>query len=261
MRFLPIQRVPRFFRRLACLALAACAVLGGAATARAQSVVLNFYMGLGSEYDITGGLTDYTDIGFSAGDIVQVVAVNSSFPVAGRYGGQLVGDPIYNLAHALGQDADAYQKIEGTSSTEPATYFESTFGGTGEPYDPYTVGTGQKIVKTTTLENLGGYLGSSIYINYTSLAAQGYDGIYIRVFSTNAFEQGVMTNSYWGVSAIYDFQYATGTEEAYFGGLQIIGENLFEVIPEPGTAALFGTGAAVAWLGRRRRKKKMQGNA
>ena len=261
MRFHPIQRLPRFCRRFAFLALAACAVLGGTATACAQSVVVNFYMGLGSPYDITGALSDYTSKGFGAGDIVQVVAVNSSFAGAGTYGGSLgASDPIRKLATDLGQDPDAYQKMDGSGSSSPGTYFDSTFGGEGEPYDPYTVGDGQMIVTTTTLENFGEYYGTSFFINYTSLAAKGYDGIYIRVFAADEFEQGVATNIYWGASAVYDFQYASGTEEAYLGGVQVMGPTTFEVIPEPGTAALFGTGAAVAWLGRRRRKK-VQANA
>lgn len=229
----------------------------------AQSVVVNFYMGLGDEYDLQGGLSEYS--AFHPGDIVQVVAVNSDFPAAGPYGSEITeeSDPLYpmrHLAEELEQNINAYQAMEPDSATDPANYFSSTFGGEGEPYDPYSVGPGQMIVKTTTLESFEGYYGTSVFINYTSLAAKGYDGIYIRVFSTNAFEQGVVTSNYWGVSAIYNFQYASGTEEAYFGGLQAIEQTTFEVIPEPGTAALLGTGAAVAWLGRRRRKK-VQENA
>lgn len=266
MRFHPIQRLPRFCRPFAFLALAACAVLGGTATTCAQSVVVNFYMGLGSPYDITGALSDYTSKGFRAGDIVQVVAVNSSFAGAGTYGGSLsTTDPIRKLAEDLGQSPDAYQKMDGTGSAQEATYFDSTFGGEGPPYDPYSVGEGQKIVQTTTLQGFGAdpdnpdYFGVSTFINYTSLAAQGYDGIYIRVFAADKFEEGEATTIYWGASSVYNFQYGSGTEEAYFGGVQTM-ETTFEVIPEPGTAALLGTGAAVAWLGRRRRKK-VQANA
>lgn len=194
-------------------------------------VHVDFRIGLGSEHDITGGLSDYTAKGFGAGDIVQIVAVKHLFPVAGRYGGQLVGDPIYNLAHDLGQDVDAYQKIEGTGYDNPAIYFI----GNSNSFDPHSVGEDQEIVTTLRLSSVHNQddatareLVASAMFNGMALSyLKEYDGFYVRVFSTDKFVKGDVTNVWWGVSAIYNFQYA-GREDAYLGGLLLIGPTDFQ---------------------------------
>lgn len=157
------------------------------------------------------------------GSIVQVVAYNSG---EGR-------DPTEN-------------------ATEPGANFITYSSGDSPVYLPDTVNPALKheIVYTGHVSESGGQFVFKEFINIDP----AYDRIYIRIFETDAFTVGTASESGWGISEVQAITTEAGLGFSWFEDVPLTNTNLFEVIPEPGTAWLLLCGlGGVACAGWRRR--------
>lgn len=122
-----------------------------------------------------------------------------------------------------------------------------------------TVASGNQIIYTGTMHDDG--TGRMTFQTYVYLDnASAYDHIYIRVFSTTDFpDDGTPVASYWGISAASNITARPGTLGlVWWTNVALPNQDYFEVIPEPGTLGMLGSGAfgvGVAGLWRRGRKK------
>jgi hypothetical protein len=198
----------------------------------AQALVVTVDLGWG--YNVAGGalLSDYN---LQLGSIVQVVMYDSS---------------VYS---APGPDADDNFNITGDNPSNPDSLADTTV------YDPESTPTGHLIVYTGNIQ-AAPYLddnGNTWWQVYAQFEIIGtYDALYIRVFEATQWSDGTPASSYWGLS---DVQYGTNLVGTWYVGpldeVDAPNQNYFEVIPEPGTFALFVLGGAGLLAGRFRRKK------
>jgi hypothetical protein len=97
-----------------------------------------------------------------------------------------------------------------------------------------------------------------IYAQFEILG--NYDSLYIRVFGATNWPAGEVIASYWGISPV---RYGTNVVDTWYvpiiDNVAASNNNYFEVIPEPGTLALFMLGGAGLVGERRRRKRALRG--
>lgn len=197
----------------------------------AQALVVTVDLGWG--YNIPGAsLADYN---LQLGSIVQVIMYDSS---------------VYS---APGIDASDNFDITGDNPSNPDGLTDTTV------YDPESTPMGHLIVYTGNIQ-AAPYLddlGNTWWQVYAQFEILGtYDALYIRVFEATQWSDGTPASSYWGLS---DVQYGTNLVGTWYVGpldeVDAPNRNYFEVIPEPGTFALFVLGGAGLLAGRFRRKK------
>lgn len=211
---------------------------------QAQALVVEIDLGWG--WSSTSD-TDLNDYNLQEGSIIQVILYNSdtadppgsdtddNFDIFGDYGG-------------TGIAADPYPGTEPSNVPDDSTI-----------YEPYTVPDGHVLAYETTIgsatsPNAYGYDWYRVFEQFEILGT--YDSIYIRVFGTTEFTDGVVISSYWGLSDVVE-----GGGSLDFWYVQIDDTtanktNYFEVIPEPGTMGLLGLGAVGMLLWRRRNQSR-----
>lgn len=118
---------------------------------------------------------------------------------------------------------------------------------------PNTVADGWEILATTHVQHMdGNFYSVSIAIEIPD----GIDKIFVRVFSVTDFPAAPqVVKGWWGISAddVKDVSDTIGTGYTWFDNVEINNQAYFEVIPEPTTLALIGSGLlAIAF----RRKRK-----
>lgn len=203
----------------------------------ASALVVTIDLGWG--YPGGGSLSDYN---LQEGSIVQVIMFNSAtandpgllvddnFEIQGEY----TGDPLSAEPYSSGHE------VTGDYTT----------------YDPYSVVEPGHVIAYTT--HIGPAVDGwwNVYAQFQILGT--YDSLYIRVFGATEFPQGGgVLASYWGLSEV---QTGTNIIDTWYVGplddVEAVHSNYFEVIPEPGTMALFLLGGAGLIGAHRRRRPK-----
>jgi hypothetical protein len=240
--------------------------LGGAAllcllAASTQAMVVSvdigwgYGAGWGSDAAAQTGLQNVYNL--QEGSIVQIIMYNSAdYPSLVFTGG------------APNQNFDNFGNYDGTGlDAEP---YNPGGGGAHVPgdstiYMPETTPAGHVIAYTTTIGDSinTGPLGTYWYNIYAQFEVLGtYDSLYVRVFGATNFPQGEVIASYWGLSTVQTNTGVIGTWYVPVGSLDNVQapyRNYFEVIPEPGSMALFMLGGAGLLEGHRRRRKSVRG--
>jgi len=150
-------------------------------------------------------------------------------------------------------EADDNFGIMGESPTNPDGLPDANI------YDPESAPAGHVIAYTTQIGPAvgGNYYGQNWFNIYASFQILGtYDSMYIRVFETTQFGDGVVESSYWGISAVLVSGAVLQTWFAVYDDTAAPNLNYFEVIPEPGTFSLLTAGGIGLWAARRRRLKR-----
>lgn len=196
------------------------------APSMAHGYALNIEVSWNSEY----GPGPYTAGNLQDGSIIQIIGYNSS-------GGAL----------------DPAQATNGGM-----TQFGQTAGG--DPVLlPNTVpdGSGWEILATTTAQDTGitTVNGEWYTANITIDVPNDIDTIFVRVFYNTSFpDNGIPEHGYWGISPANRVDPTLGFALTWFDNVAITNEAYFEVIPEPSTLALLGSGLlAIAFFPRRRK--------
>ena len=215
------------------------------ATVPAQALVVTVDLGWG--WNSTSD-TDLGQYALQEGSIVQIVLFNSgvspqpgvdvddNFDIFGDY----TGTPVAGEPYA-GNEPDNVP-TEGTI------------------FDPGTAPDGHVIAYTTQIGPAIG--GNANNVNWYNIYAQfqvlgTYDSLYIRVFGADNFPNGEVMASYWGISTVQSNGGVIGTWYVMYDDVTATNHvNYFEVIPEPGSLALFALGGAGLWAGSRRRPKR-----
>ncbi len=230
--------------------VAAAAVLLCLGAVPAQAMVMNVDIGWG--YYATADMTEadlIADYALQEGSIVQIIMYDSTqYP---------------STAYQSGEAFDNFDVFGGYSGApipgEPNTAPWNEAPTDANIYSPDTVPDGHLIAYTTEIgpaagANLNGYNWYNIYASFTIL--DNYDSIYIRVFGATEFPLMTVTASYWGIS---DLGGGTPSLDVWYTSFYDVtatnNVNYFEVIPEPGTLALFALGGCGLWAGRRRLKR------
>lgn len=161
------------------------------------------------------------------------------------------------------QEGSIVQIIGWNSSVPPAPQDASNGGmiqyGTHQPDGdpillPNTVPDSWQILGTTHVQQMNGnYYSVSIAVEIPA----NVDKIFVRVFSvTNFPDAPVVAEGYWGISGATNVSDTIGTGYTWFDNVSITNHAYFEVIPEPATVALIGSGLlAIAF--RRKRKSTL----
>jgi len=210
--------------------VAACLCFG---VAPAQALVVTVDLGWG--YPSGHTLSEYN---LQEGSIVQVVMYNSA--TASPPG--TATDDNFDIYSDMGTNTIPAQPSTNTTPTDTTIYF------------PETTPAGHVIAYTTQIgPAVDGWW--NIYAQFEILGT--YDSLYIRVFGATDFPEGEAVSTYWGLSGVQ-----TGTNiidtwyVPYIDNTSATNLAYFEVIPEPGSLALFMTGGAGLWIAHRRRQKK-----
>ncbi len=117
---------------------------------------------------------------------------------------------------------------------------------------PNTVEDSWQILGTTHVQQMSGnYYSVSIAIEIPS----NVDKIFVRVFDVTDFPAAPeVVDGYWGISSATNVSDTIGTGYTWFDNVAVTNHAYFEVIPEPATVALIGSGLlAIAF----RRKRKI----
>jgi len=211
----------------------------------AQALVVTIDLGWGWN---AGANTDLNDYNLQEGSIVQVVMYNSADASAP---GSEADDNFDIWGNYSGADIAA----EPYPGTEPANV-----PGDTTIYFPETVPNGHTLAYTTEIgaainPNANGYDWYNVYEQFEILGT--YDSLYIRVFGAADFPEGEVFSSYWGLSGV---SVSNGVIDTWFvapiDDTIATHTNYFEVIPEPGTMALFLLGGTGLLAGTRRRQKR-----
>lgn len=209
----------------------------------AQALVVTVDLGWGYNQDVGGN--DLLEYNLQVGSVVQIIMYDST------------------VASAPGTDADDNFDITGDYggpdlSSEP--YSSGHVPEDTTTYDPHSAPADHYIVYTDTVQ-AAPYLddnGNTWWQVFAQFEVLGnFDRLYVRVFGTDDIFEERYWASYWGLSDVQEGTNLVGTW--YVGPLDEITathSNYFEVIPEPGTMALFLLGGAGLVAGRWRRKAK-----
>lgn len=116
---------------------------------------------------------------------------------------------------------------------------------------PNTVADGWQILETAHVQKMSGNFYS---VSVAVEIPDGIDKIFVRVFSvTNFPDAPQVVEGWWGISESKDPSDTIGTGYTWFDNVAVTNHAYFEVIPEPTTFALIGSGLlAIAF----RRKRK-----
>lgn len=228
----------------------------------AQALVVSVDIGWGygqgwtDDADAEDNLRDLYNL--QEGSIVQIIMFNyADNPDLTFTGG------------AAGQNFEAWGGYDGPDlSAEPYGDVDPDIDDQHVPidstrYDPESAPPGHVIAYTTTIGDSiagGGGYWYNIYAQFEILGT--YDQLYVRVFGATNFPLMEVVASYWGLSTVQTNPFAApGTWYVPVGDLEDIEapyKNYFEVIPEPGTLALFVLGGVGLWEGHRRRRKSIR---
>jgi len=216
----------------------------------AQALVVTIDLGWGYNAGWTSANAEdnlISNYNLQEGSIVQVIMYNSANASAPGNDADDNFDSYLGDYSGTGIAADPY------AGDEPS-HVPSDL----EIYDPYTVPSGHTLAYQTeigsAISGSGGYW-YNIYEQFEILGT--YNSLYIRVFGTTDFDQGVVISSYWGLS---DVETSNGVIDTWYvdpiDNTVANHTNYFEVIPEPGTMALFLLGGTGLLAGVRRRQKR-----
>ena len=218
----------------------------------AQALVVTVDLGWGFNYGGAGTDVNLNNYNLQVGSIVQVIMYDSS--------------ATYPANQPPGTSASANFDVYGNYTGDPVSA-EPYPGGAAYPgeqniYMPDTTPEGHIIAYTATIQEAA-YAdgqGDTWYQIYAQFEVLGtYDRLYIRVFGATEFPLGELVSSYWGISTP---QIGTNIIDTWYVGpldeVTATNRNYFEVIPEPGSMALFALGGAGLLAGRRRRKQGAQ---
>lgn len=184
----------------------------------------------------------------SDGEIPSNLQVGSIIQVIGYKSSESDYDPDDS---AYLQPDMQFVKYGETDSPSSAAPYSSGHEPTDSPvYLANTTYTNHTILYTGTIQS-----NASWYGIYTQITVDDwlYDKVYIRVFGATNIAQGVVTASYWGVSAAHTLNPVYQTDTLGVTNFVAENKNYFEVIPEPATMGLLGAGGIALAIWRRRR--------
>jgi len=209
-------------------------LLFGLLASPAQALLVTINLGWGYNQDVDGNSLDPYNL--QVGSIIQVVMFDS---------------PTYDEP---GTDADDNFQILGNNPANPDGLSDTTV------YDPSTAPIGHVIAYSGAIQQAEYLDGNSnvwwnVYVEFTIVGP--YDALYLRVFETTQFSDGIPDASYWGLS---DVVYGTNLIGTWPVGLvdnvEATNQNYFEVIPEPGVMALMALGGVGLLAGARRGRNR-----
>lgn len=230
----------------------ACFLLAGLFLGAVPAQALVVTVDLGWGWNATSD-TDLGQYALQEGSIVQIVLFNSATAAqpgtdaAGNFDifGEYIGDPV---------PAEPYD--------DPGQYPDPLTDG-NTIFDPNSAPAGHVIAYTTEIGSAivdGNANGNDWYNIYAQFQILGtYDSLYIRVFGTSSFPgNGTVMATYWGISTVQSNGGIIGSWYALYDDVTATNHvNYFEVIPEPGSLALFVLGGFGLWAGVRRRTKRI----
>lgn len=209
-------------------------LLFGLLASPAQALLVTINLGWGYNQNAGGNSLDPYNL--QVGSIIQVVMFDSS------------------TASPPGTDADDNFDIMGNNPSNPDELSDTTV------YDPLSAPEGHVIAYSTSVQEAeyldgNGNVWWNVYVEFTIVGP--YDALYLRVFETAEFSDGVPDSSYWGLS---DVEYGTNLIGTWPVGIvdnvDAPNQNYFEVIPEPGVMALMALGGVGLLAGARRGRSR-----
>lgn len=202
----------------------------------AQALLVTINLGWGYNQNEEGNSLDPYHL--KVGSIIQVVMFDQS------------------TASPPGTDANDNFDLMGNYPSNPDGLDDTTV------YDPLSAPEGHVIAYSTSVkpaeyEDENGNVWWNVYVEFTIVGP--YDALYLRVFETTEFSDGVPEASYWGLS---DVVYGTNLFGTWPVGIvnnvAATNQNYFEVIPEPGVMALMALGGIGLLAGARRRRNRLK---
>jgi hypothetical protein len=211
-------------------------LLLGLLASPAQALLVTINLGWGYNQNEEGNSLDPYHL--KVGSIIQVVMFDQS------------------TATPPGPDANDNFDLMGNYPSNPDGLDDTTV------YDPLSAPEGHVIVYSTSVQEAeyldgNGNVWWNVYVEFTIVGP--YDALYLRVFETTQFSDGIPDASYWGLS---DVVYGTNLIGTWPVGIvdnvAATNQNYFEVIPEPGVMALMALGGIGLLAGARRRRNRLK---